>query len=128
MPKHDMYFKAGQSLPEKFKIFLQDYFSEKDFEKLFKFGGRIQISLTAPFTDRTIQDSDLQVDDDFIENLKKNPSVSDEILKNLTKKQLVAVAKLLNFPTTAKATTKEIKKTINDFLKSADKWDRISNK
>jgi len=128
MPKHDMYFKAGQSLPEKVKIFLQDYFSEKDFEKLFKFGGRIQISLTAPFTDRTIQDSDLQVDDDFIEKLKKNPSVSDEILKNLTKKQLVAVAKLLNFPTTAKATTKEIKKTINDFLKSADKWDRISNK
>ena len=123
-----MYYKAGQSLPEKVKIFLQDYFSEKDFEKLFKFGGRIQISFTAHFTDRKIQHSDLPVDDDFIEKLKKKPSVSDEILKKFTKKQLVAVAKLLNFPTTAKATTKEIKKTINDFLKSADKWDRISNK
>ncbi len=128
MPKHDMYFKAGQSLPEKLKSFMKDYFSENDFEKLYKFGGRVQISLTAPFTDRTIQDSDLLIDGDFIDKLKKNPTKADGILKNLTKKQLVAVAKLLNFPTTAKATTKEIKKTINDFLKSADKWDKISNK
>jgi hypothetical protein len=128
MPKHDMHFKAGQSLPEKLKAFMKDYFSEKDFEKLYKFGGRVQISLTAPFTDRAIQDSDLLIDEDFIATLKKNPTKADDILKNLTKKQLVAVAKLLNFPTTAKATTKEIKKTINDFLKSADKWDKISNK
>jgi hypothetical protein len=44
----------------------------------------------------------------------------------LTKKQLVKVASLLKFPTTAKATTKEIKKTINDHLNSSEKWDKIS--
>jgi hypothetical protein len=105
---------------------LQDYFTEKDFEKLSKFGGRIQISLTAPFTDRKVQDSKLVIDETFIEELKKNSSPANDKLKSLTKKQLIKVAGLLNFPTTAKASTKEIKKTINDFLNSADKWNKIS--
>ena len=72
MPKFDLYFKPGDELPKKLQTILQDYFSEKDFEKLSKFGGRIQFSLTAPFTDRKVQDSKLVIDETFIEELKKN--------------------------------------------------------
>ncbi len=126
MPKFDFYINPGDELPKKLQTILQDYFAEKDFEKLLKFGGRVQISVTAPFTDRKEQDNTLLIDDAFISELKKNPSQSDEKLKTLTKKQLVKVATLLNFPTTAKATTKEIKKTINDHLSSSEKWDKIS--
>ena len=126
MPKFDFFINPGDELPEKLQTILQDYFSEKDFEKLTKFGGRIQISVTAPFTDRKEQDNQLVIDDAFITELKINPSKSDEKLKTLTKNQLVKVATLLNFPTTAKATTKEIKKTINDHINSSEKWDKIS--
>ncbi|MFH0893428.1 MAG: hypothetical protein V2A54_03240 [Bacteroidota bacterium] len=126
MPKFDFFISPGDELPKKLQTILQDYFSEKDFEKLTKFGGRIQISVTAPFTERKEQDSKLLIDNAFIEELKTNPSQSDEKLKTLTKKQLIEVATLLNFPTTAKATTKEIKKTIYDHLNSSEKWDRIS--
>lgn len=126
MPKFDFFINPGDELPKKLQTILLDYFSEKDFEKLSKFGGRVQISLTAPFTDRKEQDNKLIIDDTFVSELKNNPSQSDEKLKTLTKKQLVKVAALLNFPTTAKATTKEIKKTINDHLNSAEKWDKIS--
>lgn len=126
MPKYDLYLNRGDRLPKKLQTTLQDYFTEKDFEKLSKFGGRIQISLTAPFTDRKVQDSKLVIDETFIEELKKNSSPANDKLKSLTKKQLIKVAGLLNFPTTAKASTKEIKKTINDFLNSADKWNKIS--
>lgn len=126
MPKFNIYLKPGEELPKKLRTILQDYFSEKDFEKLSKFGGRIQISLTAPFTDRKVQDNKLVIDEAFIEELKRNTSPVNDKLKSLTKKQLVKVAGLLNFPTTAKASTKEIKKTINDFLNSGDKWDKIS--
>lgn len=126
MPKFDFYINPGDELPKKLQTFLQDYFSEKDFEKLSKFGGRVQISVTAPFTDRKIQDNKLAIDNAFIADLKKNPTKSNDKLKSLTKAQLVKVAKLLNFPTTLKATTKEIKKTINDHLNSSEKWDKIS--
>lgn len=126
MPKFDFFIKPGDELPNKLQTILRDYFSEKDFEKLLKFGGRVQISVTAPFTDRKEQNNKLVIDDSFITALKSNPSQSDEKLKTLTKKQLVQVATLLNFPTTAKATTKEIKKTINDHLNTAEKWDKIS--
>jgi hypothetical protein len=126
MPKFDLHFKPGETIPNKLQTFLEGYFSNKDFEKLSKFGCRIQISLTAPFTDRKVQDSKLVIDKRFIEELKKDTSPSNDKLKSLTKKQLVQVANFLKFPTTAKASTKEIKKTINDFLNSADKWDKIS--
>jgi hypothetical protein len=126
MPKFDFFLSPGDELPKKLQIILQDYFSEKDFEKLTKFGGRVQISITAPFTDRKEQDNKLLIDNAFIAELKANPSKSDDKLKTLTKKQLVKVANLLNFPTTAKATTKEIKKTVFDHLNSSEKWDKIS--
>ena len=126
MPKFDFFISPGDDLPKKMQTILQEYFTENDFEKLSKFGGRVQISVTAPFTDRKKQDNKLLIDDVFIAQLKINPSQSDEKLKTLTKKQLVKVASLLNFPTTAKATTKEIKKTINDHLNSSEKWDKIS--
>jgi hypothetical protein len=126
MPKFDFFINPGDDLPKKLQTILQEYFSENDFEKLSKFGGRIQISVTAPFTDRKEQDNKLLIDEAFIAELKSNPSQSDEKLKTLTKKQLVKVASLLNLPTTAKATTKEIKKTINDHLNSSEKWDKIS--
>jgi len=126
MPKFDMFIAPGDQLPDKLLSILRDKFSEMDLEKLTKFGGRVQISVTAPFTDRKKQDNKLLIDDAFIFELKNNPSQSDEKLKTLTKKQLVSVATILKFPTTAKATTKEIKKTINDHLNSSDKWDKIS--
>ena len=126
MPKFNFYTNPGDELPKILQTFLKEHFSEQDFEKLSKFGGRVQISITAPFTDRKEQDNKLVIDEIFIEALKANPSMSDEKLKNLTKKQLVKVATLINFPTTAKATTKEIKKTINDHLNSSEKWDKIS--
>lgn len=128
MPKIDLHFKRGELLPTNMQLFLKNYFSEKDFEKLVKFGGRIQISLTAPFTDRKAQNSDLVIDKNYVQQLKQDSSKADDKLKNMTKKQLIAIASYLNFPTTKKATTKEIRKTIIDFLKSSDKWDSISNR
>lgn len=126
MPKFDVYINPGEKLPQKLQTVLFDYFSKKDFEKLSKFGGRIQISLTAPYTRRQEQDNKLIINDSFIEELKRKPSQADNKLKRLTKKQLVKVAALLRFPTTTKASKKEIKKAIIDHLNSSEKWSKIS--
>lgn len=126
MPKVDVFFNPGDELPEKLQIVLSNYFTIDDFEKLKKFGGRIQLSITAPFTDRKAQNSDLVVDNKFINNLKNNPFQAIEILKTLTKEQLYSVAELLNFPITVKASINEVRKSLTDYLNSGEKWKNIS--
>lgn len=113
-------------MPEKLQIALNDYFTNSDFEKLKKFGGRIQLSVTAPFTDRKAQNNELIIDELFIIELRNNSFQADEKLKNLTKEQLCKVADLLNFPITVKASTNEVKKSLVDYLNSSDKWRNIS--
>lgn len=126
MPKFDLFINQGGELPKRLQSVLKDYFSEKDFEKLSKFGGRIQISLTAPFTDRKQQDDNLIIDEKFVKRLKKNPSSLNKTLAKLTKKQLTEVAALMGLPIATKASTKEAKKVLIDFLNSGKKWENIS--
>jgi len=126
MPKFDLFINQGGELPKRLQSVLKDYFSEKDFEKFSKFGGRIQISLTAPFTDRKQQDDNLIIDEKFVKRLKKNPSSLNKTLAKLTKKQLTEVAALMGLPIATKASTKEAKKVLIDFLNSGKKWENIS--
>lgn len=126
MPKFDLFINAGGEPPKKLQAVLKDYFSDKDFEKLHKFGGRIQISLTAPFTDRTQQTDNLKIDGKFINNLKKTPSTVNEKLTVLTKKQLLEVALLLGVSIATKASVKEVKKVLVDYLTSEKTWKNIS--
>lgn len=126
MPKVNIFFNPGDDVPKDLQAVLNDYFSITDFEKLKKFGGRIQISITAPFTDRSVQNRQLIIDEGFINDLKSRTTEAGDILKNLTKDQLVAVAELLTFPITRKASTKEIKKALVDYINSEEKWGDIS--
>jgi hypothetical protein len=126
MPKFDYFIKPGEELPDNWKIFLLEKFKQKEFEKLSKFGGRIQVSLTAPFVDRKKQNSKTEINKEFVEKLKLNPAESEEVLRGLTKKQLSRLAALLQFPITQKSTTKEIKNSLFDFINSAEKWSKIS--
>jgi hypothetical protein len=126
MPKYNYIINPGEELPEKLKDVLKDNFSEKQFEKLSKFGGRIQISITAPFSDRKEQNKNLVLDEAFIENLKEHPEKAAENIKELSKKQLTKLAFLIQFPITQKSTTKEIKNSLADYFNSAEKWRKIS--
>jgi hypothetical protein len=126
MPKYDHLLNPGDELPKEWKDFLKTKFSDKDFEKLSKFGGRIQVSITAPFSNRKEHNKDIILDNEFIQKLKSQPENSGAIIKSLTKKQLTELAKMIQFPVTQKSSTKEIKNSIIDFFDSAEKWSRIS--
>lgn len=126
MPKVDIFFNPGDEFPEKLNFALRDYFKDDDFEKLKKFGGRLQLSITAPFTDRKAQNNNLIIDEKFINNLKEFPKKANDSLNNLTKEQLIRVAELLKFPFTVRATIKEIKKALVDYINSEEKWKNIS--
>ena len=126
MPKYNIIIKPGKELSGKLQKLVKDYFDEKQLEKLERFGGRIQISLTAPYTDRKDQDAHIVINELFIAEIKKDLVLAQKKLSIMTKNQLKEVAKLLNFPIPSKANTKEVRNSIIDFLGSAEKWQGIS--
>jgi hypothetical protein len=69
MPKYDIFLKPGEELPHDLSEILKNKFNEKSIENLKRFGGRVQISLTAPFTDRKKQDKGLKVDKELIKKI-----------------------------------------------------------
>jgi hypothetical protein len=127
MPKHDIFFKPGQKIREDLLIFLKESFEARYLKKLTKFGGRVQISLTAPYVDRKRQRIDLQIDSLFIDKLRGDLDFAKKELETLTKKQLEKTAELLNHPFSSKATTKELRNSILSYLSSAKKWEDIIN-
>ncbi len=126
MPKVDIIIKPSEQLPKELATFLTGKFSAKDLEKLEKFGGRIQVSVTAPFSDRKHQDKNVFINDYFIKNLITDLSNAEKNLKPLTKKQLFEIAGRLNFPVTSKSTTQEVRDSLIKFLNSENTWLSIS--
>lgn len=126
MPKHNLFFKPGETIPNKVLSLLKKYFSEKDLIKLEKFGGRIQLSVTAPFVDRKSQNPELVITDKLIIQITANIDFAKKMFSSMTRVQLREVAGKLNYPITTKASSSEIKKGLEDFIVSGDRWSAIS--
>lgn len=121
MPKHNLFFKPGEALPEDIEKLLIKHFKMQDLVKLEKFGGRVQISITAPFTDRKAQ-KDVDINEVLIKSLKSDTTKAQKILSTFTKKQLQELAGALNIRTASAWTTKEILRVIIQSLQAPEQW------
>lgn len=126
MPKYDIILKPGEEIPGEFKSLLEEKFDEKSLDKLKRFGGRVQLSLTAPFTDRKQQKKGLSVDHTLIDNLASSKENATKILAKMTLKQIREVAKFVGFPIASKTTVEEARKQVISYLFSDDTWKKIS--
>ena len=126
MPKHNIIVKPGELLPSEVLKIATKYFSEKDIEKLKKFGGRVQISLTAPYTDRKKQKEEVVINEDFIEIIKSSPTEAENNLANMTLKQLKEVAQFINFPIASNVNVGDARKQLMSYLFSGDIWKGIT--
>lgn len=126
MPKYDIIIKPGETVPKEFEELLKSKFDEKSLDKLKRFGGRIQLSLTAPFTDRIHQDKVLTVDQDLINNLASSNENATQLLGKMTLKQIREIAKFIGFPIASKTTVEEARKQVISYLFSDDTWKKIS--
>jgi hypothetical protein len=126
MPKFNMILKPGEEIPEEFREILKNKFNEKSIDKLKRFGGRIQISLTAPFTDRKEQKKGLLVDKALIERITSSIEIASEVLSKMTLKQVREIAKFVGFPISSKTTVEEARKQLVSYLFSNDTWKKIS--
>jgi hypothetical protein len=126
MPKFNMILKPGEEIPEEFKEIFKNKFNEKSIDKLKRFGGRIQISLTAPFTDRKEQKKGLLVNKALIERITSSIEIASEVLSKMTLKQIREIAKFVGFPISSKTTVEEARKQLVSYLFSNDTWNKIS--
>jgi len=127
MPKHEIFHKAGESISDEIKDIIRKYFSQKEVEKLERLGGRILISVAAPYKSKT--KGTFLIDDKFVENLKSNQSdasVLKDTLDQLPVKQLKKLCGILNQPVRSNAVAEEIKRELIRNLQSEEYWQRIS--
>jgi len=129
MPKVEIFHSAGHPLSEEMKEKLSKYFEKSNIEKLERFGGRILISITAPYISRGQKRKKIKIDNKFITKLKKirgSTSKLQKSLDELTIKELKKLARMLTIPIRSNATRSEIKSDLIGSLQAEDFWHGIS--
>jgi len=127
MPKHEIFHKAGEPISSEITYIVEKYFSKKEIQKLERLGGRILISVAAPYKSKTKES--FTIDEAFIDKLKTNQSETSElknILDQLPVKQLREICSILGQPVRSNAVAEEIKRELIRNLQSEEYWQRIS--
>jgi hypothetical protein len=129
MPKHEIFHKAGEPVAKETKWIIDRFFDSKQAEKLERLGGRILISVAAPYKGK--KPEKVTIDDSFLSRLKTKRNNIEElrsILDNLTIKELKIVCNLVHQPVQSNATSEQIKRELIRSLRAEDFWGRISEK
>jgi len=127
MPKHEIFHKAGEPVTKETKWILDRFFDSKQAEKLERLGGRILISVAAPYKGK--KPEKVTIDDSFLISLKENRNDIVKlrgILDNLTIKELKTVCNLVHQPVQSSAPSEQIKRELIRSLQAEDFWGRIS--
>lgn len=131
MPKHEVYHGAGEQVSDDLKELLGHFFKEDDFKRLERFGGRILISLTAPFDSRKDkQKGDIVIGEQLISKLheiRDNPSELKAQLSGLSIKQLRDLGKMIGHPLRTKSPRQELLGELVSYFHGEEVWKRISN-
>ncbi|MGB9182214.1 MAG: hypothetical protein WCB68_23495, partial [Pyrinomonadaceae bacterium] len=105
-------------------------FSEKDIVKLERLGGRVLISLAAPYVSKEKRKrNEIQIGDDLIGKLRELRNTPDELEKQLDRlsvKQLRELGKFLDSPLRTKSPRQELISELVTHFHSEEVWKRIS--
>lgn len=133
MPKHEIIHEAGIPVSNGLKQILLHYFSGEDLQKLERLGGKIQFTITAPYTspEKRKASKTIIIDAEYIkalEELKHDPDKLSENLKNLSVRQLRELCKLVGQPVRSSASASEIRVELVRNFQSQEIWNKISVK
>ena len=131
MPKHEIHHNAGEPASNELKQLLQHYFNEKEVDRIERLGGRILISLTAPYRPRKKNNaSKIKVDERFVSNLQEcrdKPSELKSHINQLSVKQLRELGKLIEHPLRTKSSRHELLDELVAHFHGEEVWRKISN-
>lgn len=130
MPKNEIINSAGSPLPPGLREMLSRYFRDSDIKKLERHGGRVLISITAPYTTNKRKNrKPVTIDNRFvrgIERVKDSPNKIQEVLGKLTVKELRSLGRLVGQPVRSNASASEIRLELIRYFRAEDIWQRIS--
>lgn len=130
MPKHQIKVIQGNPISPEIRDLLSRYFNSKELERLERLGGRILITISAPYRDTGGQCSKVQIDLGFVERLISERNETDkvqQVLEALSVGQLKQLCSLLGQPVRSSANRAEIMTEIARTLRDQDLWTRISS-
>jgi len=126
MPKHEILHKPGQPVTDEIRWIIEKYFHHKEIEKLERLGGRILISMAAPYNPKAKKD--INIDGEFISILKSKRHDFKElktILDELSVKQLRKVCDMMKHPVKSSGTSEGIKRDLIRSIQAEDYWSSI---
>lgn len=131
MPKHEILHIAGHPATKELRKLLSQFFTEKDIQKLERLGGRVVISLTAPYNPKgKSKKPKLEVGESLIAGLHEHrdrPIELKERLGLLSVKQLRELGKLIGHPLRTKSSRQEIVEELVAYFHGEEVWKRISH-
>jgi hypothetical protein len=117
MPKHEIFHKAGEPISTEIRYIIEKYFNKKEIQKLERLGGRILLSVSAPYKIKTKEK--FTINEMFIEKLKSNQSETSKL-------KIILDKLILGQPVRSNAVAEEIKRELIRNLQSEEYWQRIS--
>lgn len=130
MPRHEINHTAGNAVSNELKELLLKFFSEKDVIKLERLGGRVLISLAAPYISKEKrQRKEVKIGEELIGKLRELRNTPDELEKQLdllSVKQLRELGKFLDNPLRTKSPRQELISELVTHFHSEEVWKRIS--
>jgi len=129
MPKHEIIHKPGEPVSDEIRNIVDMYFDNKEIAKLERLGGRILISIAAPYKQKT--EKALIVDEQFLSTLRDKRhdfNLLKGILDELSAQQLKLLCKLMKHPIKSGANSEQMKREIIRSLQAQDYWKSISSK
>jgi len=129
VPKREIRHPVGQPIPPELKEILTKYFSVAELSKLERLGGRVLISVTAPYAVRKRGRKPVEIDQEFVERMEKARNSANglhAILKELTVKELRRLSKLVGQPLRSNDTAEHIRLALIRYIQAEDVWQRIS--
>lgn len=130
MPKVEILHQETTPIPQELRSFLSKHFPETVLQKLERLGGRILLSIAAPYDKQKKKGAKpIVVDEPYVQHLHLISKSANDLRQELAKlpaKQLRILAKLLKHPVRSNATAVEIRTELLRSLTSEEFWKRIS--
>lgn len=130
MPKHEIKHIAGEHISKKLKDFLLAFFKEADIDKLERLGGRVLISIAAPYYPKKSKEKrKVIITDELItslHNLRDRPEELKAQIGDFSIPQLRKLGKLAGQPLRTKSTRQELISELTTFFRSEEIWRQIS--
>lgn len=130
MPKHEIKHTAGEHISKKLRDFLLDFFKETDIAKLERLGGRVLISIAAPYSPKESKEKKKVIITDelvaTLHNLRDKPEELRTQIGDFSISQLRKLGKLVGQPQRTKSTRQELISELITFFRSQEIWRKIS--